>query len=293
MKRIVTGLVVVLVLSFGNSIRLVAETLTAERFLENVAARPVGDAVEQDQSAKIYEDINGASPDEVKRELPTLLQYARLGNDAHVRGYAVLFLTAIAIRTDGAQLLSSNSEDISTLIVDANPGVQKGALAVMDYVILRPPTNNQVYVAALEAAIQKNKTPQDVAIGMVGPLLSLRSVDSNTVKPVLDFMHRDDLKADTRRELVRNLGVVAGLPEEVDQLLSKEFDDPDPTVRATALVAYSESTTAFHTLSTGRVARMANDPQELPQVRELAKEAIAGKTALNPNIDLTPEQPKD
>jgi hypothetical protein len=37
---------------------------------------------------------------------------------------------------------------------------------------------------------------------------------------------------------------------------------------------------------------MAKDSDENPQVRELAKEALAGKTALSPNIDWRPAAPK-
>jgi len=38
---------------------------------------------------------------------------------------------------------------------------------------------------------------------------------------------------------------------------------------------------------------MASDPQENAQVRELAKQALAGHNALNPNIDMPPEKPND
>jgi hypothetical protein len=292
MKRRMMCLLIVLVLPVGSPRRLMAETPSAERFLERVAAHAHGEEVEREQSSKIYEALNTASSAEAKRALPVVLRYTRVGNEVKARGYAVLFLTAIAIRRDGAQLLSSSSEEISSLIVDADPAVQKGAVAVMDYVAFRPPTNKQPYVAALEAAIQKNKTPQDVAIGMVGPLLSLRAVDPNAVKPVLDFMHRDDLTADTRRELVHSLAAVGGLPEEVNQLLVKELDDPDATVRAAAVVAFADSTSSFHILSRERVERMTNDPREHSEVRELAKEAMAGKTGLSPNIDVPTDKPK-
>jgi hypothetical protein len=71
------------------------------------------------------------------------------------------------------------------------------------------------------------------------------------------------------------------------------LDDPDAHVRAAALVAYADSTTAYHTLGKDRVQRIANDQEEIPGLRELAREAMAGKTNLSPNYDVPPEKPKD
>ena len=92
-------------------------------------------------------------------------------------------------------------------------------------------------------------------------------------------------------DLLDRLGVVPGLPAEVNQALTKELDDPDPWVRAEAVATFADSTTEYHTMVQSRVETMANDPRENVQVRELAKEAMAGKTHLSPNVDLlhTPE----
>ena len=122
--------------------------------------------------------------------------------------------------------------------------------------------------------------------------------DPDALRAVLDFMHRDDLTVSTRSDLVHSLGSVPGLTQEVSQALVKELDDPDPMVRATALAAFADSKTAFHTLAKGRVEEMANDQQENPKVRELAQEAIAGKTHLNPdvlvpNAETPPDKPTD
>jgi hypothetical protein len=128
---------------------------------------------------------------------------------------------------------------------------------------------------------------------MILPLLIFDRSDPGALKSVLAFMQREDLTRSTRVDLVHHLGDVAGVPTEVNQVLTKELDEPDPRVRAAAVVAFADSTTEFHTLAKDRVARMANDPQENAQVRELAKEAITGKTSLNPNIDLPPEDRKN
>ncbi len=128
---------------------------------------------------------------------------------------------------------------------------------------------------------------------MIRPLLTFGLSDPRAVKSALAFLHRDDLTASTRSDLVNMLGTVPGLPEEVNQYLVGRLDDPDPHVRAVAVVSYADSTTAFHTAAKDRVERMANDSQENPQVRELAKQAIATKPSSNPNIDLPPYKPND
>lgn len=293
MKRLVIILLSIVGLAMSNSSRVSAQGLSVDQFLQGVSVHPDGDEAEQRRSGEIYQFLASAPPAEVKKELPTALQYTRSGNEVRERLYAVLFLTAIAIRPDGAERLSASSEEISSLIVDSNPGVQRGALVVMDYVIAKAGTNKQPYLSALQTALQKTQTPQDAGEQMILPLLIFDRSDPGALKSVLAFMQREDLTRSTRVDLVHHLGDVAGVPTEVNQVLTKELDEPDPRVRAAAVVAFADSTTEFHTLAKDRVARMANDPQENAQVRELAKEAITGRTNLNPNIDLPTEDRKD
>jgi hypothetical protein len=289
MKRIVTDLLIVFVLSLESSSYLLAQSLTADRFLAGVSARPVGDQVEQDQFLKTDMALNAAPTAEVQRELPSILQYALTGNEVHTRRYAVLFLLGIAMRPDGAALLYPSSAEISSLILDANPGIQTAAVTVAFWAA----PHQQRYVSAFETAIERAQTQQDLDAQMVSSLAEIGSGDPDALKAVLDFMHRDDLTVSTRIDLVHFLGNLPDLPNEINQALVKELDDPDPRVRAAAVAAFSDSTTtAYHTLAKSRVESMANDPQENPKVRELAQEAIAGKTQLSPNINEQPD-PKD
>jgi hypothetical protein len=214
--------------------------------------------------------------------------HLRSGSKAPERGYAAVFLYMIAIRPDGAALLSAKAEEISSMILDTDPQVQRGALLAMDWVIGKPETNNKLYLSALQTALQKPQVPQDAGLEMIGPLLTFRGSDPDALKSVLVFLHRDDLTASTRMELVHELGVDHAVPEEVNHYLVKLLDDPDPHVRASALVAFADSTTAYHTLGKDRVQRIGNDPQEIQGIRELATDAMAGKTNLSPNYDLPP-----
>jgi HEAT repeat protein len=290
MKRIVTEFVAFCAMLFGSSSYLPAQSLTAESFLKGVSSRPVGDQVEVEQGGKVYQALTTDSPAEAQRELPSILQYALEGNEVHARKYATLFLTAIAIRPDGAALLFPSSGEIASLLLDADPGIQRGALAVAFWA----GPDQQPYVSAFEEAVERTQTPQDTDVQMVSSLAKIGSSDSDALNAVLDFMHRDDLTVSTRIDLVHFLGNLPDLPNEINQTLVKELDDPDPRVRAAAVAAFSDSTTtAYHTLAKPRVESMANDPHENPQVRELAKEAIAGKTHLSPNINLPPDKLKD
>jgi hypothetical protein len=293
MTRPISRLLMVFSLSLCSTTWLLAQSLSADSFLDSVSGRPVGDQAEQDKAREISQALNIAPASEVQRLLPAVLMHTRSGGEAHERGYATIFLFMIAMRPDGAALLSAKSEEIASLILDANPDVQRGALAAMDYVIGKAGTNNQPYLSALQTALQKTQTPQDAAVEMIGPLLTFAPRDPGALKSVLAFLQRDDLTSSTRSDLVHHLGAVPELPEEVNQYLVRRLDDPDPRVRAAALVSYADSTTSFHTLSRARVGRMANDPQENPQVRELAKKALAGHTGLNPIIDMPPDKPKD
>jgi hypothetical protein len=59
------------------------------------------------------------------------------------------------------------------------------------------------------------------------------------------------------------------------------------------VAAFADSTTEYHTLAKSRVEEIASGSEENPQIRESAKEAMAGKTHLSPNINLPPVQPID
>jgi hypothetical protein len=281
-------------LPLGSSTCVAAQSLSADRFLAGVSARPVGDQVEQDQGFAVYQALNAAPPAEVQRELPSILQYALGGNEVHARRYAVLLLTAIAIRPDGAALLYPSSEEISYLITDSDSGIQKGAVVVAFWA----GPNQHRYVSAFEAAIERVQTPQDIDVQMVSSLARISSGDPEALKAVLDFMHRDDLTISIRTDLVHLLGNVPGLPQGLNQALVKELDDPDPMVRAAAVAAFADSKTAFHALAKDRVEKIANDQQENPKVRELAQQAIAGGANLNPNVlvpnvEIPPDKPKN
>lgn len=325
MNRIVSGLVAGFVLLLGGSTCVLAQSLDVEHFLQGVAAHPVGDQAEQDQDSKLYDALNVASPAEVEKVLPVLLQYSRPGKEIRARLYSALLINSIALRPDGADLLSSKAEDLSALLVDADPRMQKVAVCITDYLIGRPSTNNKPYLAALAVAMQEPQTPQEVSVNIVSLLLSLKRDDPAAMKPVVDFLHRDDLTVSTRTELVHELPNLIGLPEQVSQYLVNRLDDPDLHVRAMALVSYSDSIgmsraladeqrhpdprlgpdgaagiaaeavldskTAFHILAKDRVERMAHDPHEDPRIRALAKDALTGKPGLSPNYDLPPVKP--
>jgi len=294
MRPTIPRLLIVSVLSLGSSTFLPAQSPTAEGFLKGVSSHPVGDNVEQAQSQTVFLALNTATPAEVQRELPSIVQYALEGNEVHARRYAVLLLTAIAIRPDGAALLFPRSNEISSLVLDADPGIQKVAVTIAFWA----GPNLPCYVSAFKTAIKRPQTPQDTGGQIVFSLARFGSEDPDALKTVLDFMHRDDLTVSTRSDLVTFLGAAPDLPQVVNQALVKELDDPDPQVRVAAVVAYANSTTQYHAMAKGRVENMANDPQENPKVRKLAEEANAGKTDLSPNVllpnvEMPPSRPTD
>jgi hypothetical protein len=293
MRYLVAFLIFIVGLATSKSSTVLAQSLSAVSFLNGVSANPVDDQAQRDLSRQVYRALNGESRSELERELPTILLYTTSSNEVHARLYAVLFLTSIAMRPDGADLLSINSEEISSLIVDANPTVQREALAVMDYVLAKAVTNKRPYLRALEAAIQSVQTPQSAGGEIIVPLLIYNHDDLAVVGFVLAFMRRGDLTVSTRLDLLHHLSDVPNLPREVNQALAGELDDPDPRVRAAAVVAFAESTTEFHALALDRVARIAKDPQENAQVREKAMQALAGKRDLDPNIDLPSKNKKN
>ncbi len=158
MTRTIIRLLIVFSLSLSCTTWLLAQSLSAYRFLDGVSAHPVGDQVEMKQSAEIYQALIIAPPADVKRVLSAVLRYTRPGNQVNVGAYALRFLLGITARPDGADLLSSKSEEISSLIADVNPGFQAGIASIAEILMMQPATNTKPYVAALTAAVQNQKT---------------------------------------------------------------------------------------------------------------------------------------
>lgn len=280
---------------YGQAIPIspLPQGLSADRFLDHVSEHPAGDQMELKRSGEIYQTLITAPPAEVERVIPAVLRYARPGNQVNVRAYALRFLLAITARPDGANLLSSRSEEISSLIADDNAVIQASVVSTAEILMMQPATNNKSYVAALTAAVLNKTTPQDVvAERMIRFLMTYGRRDRDAVNSVLAFLHRDDLTSSTRSDLVGELSEVPGLPEEVNQYLLERLNDPAPSVRAAAVIAFADSTTEFHFLAKSRVEKIAGDSNENSGLRELAKKALAGQSfEWNPNAYVTPNNP--
>ena len=95
MKRTIADLLIVLVLSLGGSICLVAQNPSVDGFLDKVSAHPIGDEEEQNQFLEIGNSLYSAPRAEVERVLPTVLAHVRSGAEAHARTYAAGFLSGI------------------------------------------------------------------------------------------------------------------------------------------------------------------------------------------------------
>ncbi|MGA7243580.1 MAG: hypothetical protein WBX19_10370 [Terracidiphilus sp.] len=200
---------------------------------------------------------------------------------------------AVASRPDGADLLSPMSGEISSLIVDVNPLIQASVASLAEILMMNPATDRKPYVAALTAAVLNKRTPQDpVSERMIPFLMIYGRSDPDAVKTVLAFLRRDDLTPSTRSDLLRELSEVPSLPIEANQYLVERLDDPAPSVRAAAVIAFADSTTEFHILAKSRVEKTADDSHENSGIRELAKKALAGQSfAWNPDVYVTPNNP--
>jgi hypothetical protein len=279
--------------------------MTADTFLDKVSASAIHDQDERNELMSVYTALNIAAPAEAERVLPSILQHVRVGNEILVREYASQFLLGIVLRPDGATILLPKSDEISALIVDDDAVIQRTAVTVVDYVVGRTRAANTSYESSLMAAIQNAHTPQDNAVEMITPLMMLgylASKDPRATQAVLNFLHRDDLSVDTRTGILHGTSTFYDTSGEITAYLCKSFDNPNPRVRAAAVIAFANSAgipsdprteAPFHRLAKSRVERMANDADENPQVRELAKRALAGQGGLNPNIDMPPENAKD
>ena len=203
MTRSITDSLLLFVLSLGSSLCLMAQSPSADTFLNSVSTHPAGDEAEQDQFWEMSNSLNAAPRTEVERVLPSVLVHVHSGAEAHARVYATGFLMGIAMRPDGAALLSSSSGEISALIADPNPTIQHYALAAMDYVIGKADTDSQAYLAALRTALQRAQTSQAAGVEMIRPLLTFGGNDPGASDEQASRPNRENQALTSRRRRLR------------------------------------------------------------------------------------------
>ena len=312
MSRSAASLLILCLFSLGSATCLPAQELSADKFLDRVSAHPVGDQAERDQCLRTYLALNAGPASEVERVLPSILEHVRSGNETRVRGYAVTFLLGIAIRPDGRSLLSSHSADIASLLLDADPQIQHVAIAITDFAM--DGRNRAAFVPALAKAMQRVSPRQaasssgpahydpanDDAANIAGLLLRFGSGDPANVAEVHAYLTRSDLTPGAKISALNGLDGMGDLPEAIVPDLLRFYADPNLHVRVQAIMAFANSgskvsTTNFHNQAKKYVEQIAADENENPKLRQLAKDALAGRTGLNPNIDArfaaTPPKP--
>ena len=289
MKFILASIATVFALLLCAAQTQKAPAPSVEQFLNGLSSNSKGTNAEVEEGGQVADAIATAHSGEVSQEIPEIFDKLRQSPDRRVRAYAVAFLVTIAQRPDGKDLLGSRSHEIADLLQDPDEGIQKGVIALIDWVAASHP---QVYLPALRAAIAKPNLSQDLGFQLASALLAIGSLagDAASIHAALGFIERKDLTWQTRMQIAESMGTNPGVPDEVCRELVKALDDPDPRVRAAAIVAFAGPTSSVHSLAQGRIERMSRDPQENRQVRHLAAEALAGHAPLNPNIE--PDAPQ-
>lgn len=302
MRRIATTLLVVCLLLLASATCLPGQELSADQFLDQVSAHPVGDQVERDQSLRTDMALNAGPASEVERVLPSIFQHVRSGNETRVRGYAGMFLLGIAIRPDGRVLLASHSADIAPLLLDADAGIQHVAIVITDWAIDNQ--NSAAFLPALAKAMQQVRPRQaasnsgpapydpanDDTANIAGLLLRFGSNDPANVEEIHAFLTHSGLTPGAKIAMLNALGGMGDLPEEIIQDLLRFYADPNLHVRVQAIMAFANSgsgayATNFHKQAKNSVEQIAADENENPKLRQLAIDALAGRPGLNPNID--------
>jgi len=285
MKLLLASTVTGFALLHGAAQAQTGQTPSVEQFLNGLSPDSKGSHAAVEQSGQVAEAISAAPSAEVSREIPEIFDKLRQSSNQRVRAFAVAFLVTIAQRPDGKDLLGSRSKEIADLLSDPDEGIQKEAIALIDWVAVGHP---EAYLPALRTASAKPGISQDLGFTLASTLLGLGAYaeDSESIHAALRFIQRKDLTFETRLQVAEYMGTNPGVPPEMCRELVKTLDDPDARVRAAAIVSFAGPTSSVHDLAHGRIERMSRDQHENSQVRHLAAEALAGHFPLNPNIDI-------
>jgi hypothetical protein len=182
-----------------------------------------------------------------------------------------MFLAAVAMTPASSAVLDAYLDDFNAILSDStNPNRRQSIIAILE--ITRPTMSSkaiQLFLAHLQD--KANTAEQTGAIAEA--LLHAAPTNQGIVHQVLSLAEKRS-EYDVRYPVVKEIGLLRiQVPEALD-FVGKELDNP--TGRSGAIVAASRLDRGARARFAAQLSRIAQDPDEKPDIRRAAGAAING-----------------
>jgi hypothetical protein len=221
-----------------------------------------------DELMRVEEQIAGLQSEDVTRSLPVV--FTALGHrDLDVRVYASSALFAISLRPDSAALLKDRLGPIGDLLSESDPRLQ--GIATMIILNLKPAPPEAVTL--LLNYLKRIDSDQDAQGSAIFTLVRIAPEKPEVVAAILQFLSRP-LEKRSRIGALNALGYPGVRDARVISMVIAETDDPDQGIKLTAIQSISRMGKDAVRQARPVLQRLAEAPQETPEVQAAAKEAL-------------------
>lgn len=224
---------------------------------------------------KVTDRIAGARPEDITNALPSIFQ-ALAHQDDNVKIDAAFALTVISRRLDSARLLQDYIERIGNLFDSSDPRLQ-GTPAVV-FLNLKPAPPQEVVPLLLAFLKRTDRDPQAQG-SAVFALVRIAPDNLKVVAAIQEFLARP-LDKSTRIGVLNALGNPNANDPQLIAAVMSHLEDADPGIRFTAVQTIMRIGQPALERADRILERLANAPNQPPEVRDAAKEALA---KLHPN----------
>ncbi len=257
-------------------------------FSQLATASGVGGSRGETSYVKLMDSIPTMSPEEIAAGIPVIdrqIDNTAQPEDRLAKADAANLLLFISWRTDGAKLLASEMDRLTSMLNDPSHLMSGPAtLTLMSISESRPDLAIPILEAALKHPEVNNAT--SVGPGIALALFKIAPTNKQAVNDIVQYMRRPDL---TDNQLIRTIvGMDSGpvLPDALTAQLVRCLDRPNEYVKIRALVGISRrSSPPGKDAARTRIQEMANDPRETAHVRRLAAEALEGPITEDPDTN--------
>jgi len=186
---------------------------------------------------------------------------------------AAFAMTEIAKRPDGGSLLRGHLVELESLLSSADTRLSGAAVLVFDYLTTRIP---EATVPVLVDRLARPGKPTIVKSEIARVLLKSRKNDSTALRAVENYL---ELDADASVRTV-NLQAIGSNPIPASlrmrAIAARSLDYPNPHVKLAALLAVYALGPDARRESLTVINRLAADPSETFEVREMADRVVKG-----------------
>lgn len=255
---------------FAASSALAAADVSVSEFLRDLMREPSRIPV-YGEGLKVADQIAAVSPSQLKQDLPVIFEALGYERDA-VKLNAALALHAVALRPDGRSLLEPHLDEILKLLERSDERLKMTAPMVVNKIRVA----NEKALPRLTSFLLDTTQPARVKNVVVCTLMQIAPDQAQSRTAIGKFL---ESSLDTRSR-IDAINAVACQPTDdliIAQIVARNLDDKDADVRAAAIQVVGRFGPKAIDAAKGSLLRIANRPDERPDVRRLAEKVAAMK----------------